>query len=238
MKMPLMINKEGAAVVIGGGNVGMHKLSQLSKFNTDIILIDRDEIQVDEIQMDKVPVDGMQVPNNINTNINVKFIRAELKPDNIASIIPEDAALVISALEDRGLNALVAEHCNAKGILINVVDDPELSTVFFTAFSKKGDITVSVTTSGQCPFLARKMREKIDDSMDEWDNWLKVLAPIRCGIDGIENKNRILTMIYENDDIRELVKAGKIEEAKMLAKTKVPSNMRSKALTSKEAEEV
>lgn len=229
--MPLMMNMEGVAVVIGGGNVGMHKLSQLSKFNTDIVLIDRDEIQIDEI-----PVDKIQTPHTTGTNI--KFIKAELKPDNIASIIPEDAALVISALEDRGLNALVAEHCNINGILVNVVDDPELSTVFFTAFSKKGDITVSVTTSGRCPFLARKMREELDGSMDEWENWLKVLAPIRCGIDGIENKNRILTLIYENDDIRELVKAGKIEEAKILAETRVPSNMRSKALISKEAEEI
>ena len=230
MKMPLMMNMEGVAVVIGGGKVGMHKLSQLSRFNSKIILIDRDDIHIDDIS-----VDGTQTPNITDTNI--KFIKAELRPDNIDSIIPDDAALVISALEDRGLNALVAEHCNAQSILVNVVDDPELSSVFFTAFSKKGDIAISVTTSGQCPFLARKFREEMDNSMDVWDNWLKVLAPIRCGIDGIENKNRILTMIYENDDIRELIKAGKIEEAKILAKAKVPANM-SEALTSKEAEEI
>ena len=185
----------------------MHKVSQLSKFDIDIVLMDMKAIQAPE---------------------NVRFIKTELKPENIASTIPEDAVLVVSALEDRELNALVAEHCNAKGILVNVVDDPELSTVFFTAFSKKGDITISVTTSGQCPFLARKMREEIDNSMDVWDNWLKVLAPIRCGIDGIENKNRILTEIYENDDIRELIKAGKIEEAKALAKDYVPAKMQAR----------
>ena len=202
MKMPLMINMEGRAVVLGGGNVGMHKVSQLSKFDVDIVLIDMEEIDA-----------------SANAElINVELIKIEVKPENINGIIPEDAVLVISALEDRELNALVAEHCRTRGILVNVVDDPDLSTAFFTAFSKKGDIAVSITTTGQCPFLARKMREEMDNSIDEWESWLQVLSPIRCGIDGIEDKNKILTDIYENDNIRELVKAGNIEEAKRLAR--------------------
>ncbi len=208
MKIPLMMNIEGRALVLGGGNVGMHKVSQLSKFDVDIVLMD----------MDDIPVNDILAQNNIKANI--EFIKAEVRPDNISSIIPNDISLVVSALEDRALNARVADYCNAKGILVNVVDDPELSSVFFTAFSKKGDIVISITTSGKCPFLARKMRERMDDSMKEWENWLKVLAPLRCDIDGIENKNRVLTEIYENDDIRELVKAGKVDEAKSLARLK------------------
>ena len=137
MKIPLMINMEGPAIVIGGGKVGMHKVSQLSKLDVDIILIDREDIVV--------PSD-------------VKFIRAELDPDNLKDLISKDAVLVVSALEDRDLNAMVSKHCQANGILVNVVDDPELSTVFFMAFSKKGDIIVSVTTSGQCPFRQLNMR--------------------------------------------------------------------------------
>ena len=195
--MPLMINLEGRAVVLGGGNVGMHKVNQLSKFDIDIVLVDREEIDVPT---------------------NVELIKIEVKPDNVNSIIPEDAVLVISALENRELNAMVAEHCQSRGILVNVVDDPELSTVFFTAFSKKGDIVVSITTTGQCPFLARKMREDMDSSIDEWESWLQVLSPIRCDIDGIENKNKILTDIYENSNIKELVRDRNIEEAKKLAR--------------------
>ena len=197
MKMPLMINMEGRAVVLGGGNVGMHKVSQLSKFDIDILLIDKEEIDVPT---------------------NVKLLTIEVKPDNLNDIIPEDAVLVISALENRELNALVADHCQKRKILVNVVDDPELSTIFFTAFSKKGDIVVSITTLGQCPFLARKIREDMDCSIGEWESWLQVLSPIRCSIDGIENKNKILSEIYENDNIRELVRAGNIEAAKKLAR--------------------
>ena len=202
MKIPLMLNMDGPAIVIGGGNVGMHKISQLSKFDVEIILIDRE-------------VPGSEIPDIPQ---NVTFRKAELAPDNIGEIIPVNAALVVSALEDRKLNALVADHCRSKGILVNVVDDPELSTVFFTAFSKKGDIVVSITTSGQCPFLARKMREDMDRSMEEWERWLLVLSPIRCDIQGIDNKNMILTEIYENDNIRELVRAGSIDEARRLAR--------------------
>ncbi|MCK4758271.1 MAG: hypothetical protein KAS67_07455, partial [Thermoplasmata archaeon] len=182
MKIPLMLSMDGPALVIGGGNVGMHKVGQLSKFDVDIILVDREDLDI-------------EIPGNVT------FRKAELAPDNIGEIIPDKAALVVSALEDRELNALVADHCRSKGILVNVVDDPELSSVFFTAFSKKGDIVVSITTSGQCPFLARKMREEMDRSMEEWEGWLLVLSPIRCDIKGIDERNKILSEIYENDNI-------------------------------------
>lgn len=194
-----MLNMDGPVFVIGGGNVGLHKVSQLSRFDVDIILVDKDDL-------------------DLSPQPNVHFMRSELAPGNMGEIIPENAALVVSALEDKELNALVAGYCQSKGILVNVVDAPELSTVFFTAFSKKGELIISITTSGQCPFLARKIREEMDSSIEEWERWLRVLSPIRGDIQGIDGKNRILSEIYENDNIRELVRAGNIDEAKRLAR--------------------
>ena len=80
MKMPLMMNMDGKALVLGGGKVGMHKVSQLSKFDVPIILIDREEIEA---------------PGG------VQFIKKDIRPDNLNDIITEDVVLVVSALENR-----------------------------------------------------------------------------------------------------------------------------------------
>ena len=91
------------------------------------------------------------------------------------------------------------------------------STVLFQALSKAGDLTLSVSTSGKCPFLARKIREELDDSVDQWEQWLRILAPIREKLVGIEEKNRVLQKVYDDRTLKSLVAEGKIEDAEKKA---------------------
>lgn len=73
----------------------------------------------------------------------------------------EGMAVVVAATDDRAVNAHVSEVCRAKGILVNVVDAPELCTFFFPAVFRKGPITAAVSSDGTCPVAAQIVRDRI-----------------------------------------------------------------------------
>ena len=66
--------------------------------------------------------------------------------------------------------------------------------------------------------MARKIREDLDQLIEEKTTWLEVLTPIREKLVGIETKNTVLTAIYENPEIQSLIKEGKIDQAKIKAR--------------------
>ena len=131
---------------------------------------------------------------------------------NIPDYIPKDTSLVVSALSDRELNKKIANYCLSNNILVNVVDDIELCSVFFPAQSKAGELVVAISTSGKCPFLARKIREEVDEWIEEKGRWLELLAPIRCSLD-TQKINEVLPLIYGNLEIIEMIKSGDMDGA-------------------------
>ena len=73
----------------------------------------------------------------------------------------EGMALVVSATNDRAVNRRVAELCRARGIPVNVVDDPANCTFIFPAVVRKGPMTVAVSSGGACPVAAKMVRDKV-----------------------------------------------------------------------------
>ncbi|HLT79123.1 MAG TPA: NAD(P)-dependent oxidoreductase [Ferrovibrio sp.] len=69
--------------------------------------------------------------------------------------------LVISAAGDP-LDTQVAEAARARGILVNVVDRPDLSDFFVPAIVERGDITVGIASNGTAPLLLGRIRAQIE----------------------------------------------------------------------------
>lgn len=69
-------------------------------------------------------------------------------------------ALVVAATDDAALNARIARLCRARGILVNVVDDPGNCTFIFPAYVRKGPLTVAVSSGGTCPVAAQIVRDR------------------------------------------------------------------------------
>lgn len=196
MRLPTVLNVEGPVIVFGGGDVGLRKVEYLLRFNADVTVVDKRDIPLPE---------------------GVKLLRKHVSPEDLPDIIPEGTTLVVGALSSREMNHAISQFCKEHGILVNVVDDPDVSTILFPALSKSGDINVAVSTSGKAPFLARKIREDLDGRVEEYARWLEVLSPIRERLTGIEEKNRVLDMIYGDDDTARLVASGDVEGAKRRA---------------------
>ena len=72
----------------------------------------------------------------------------------------EGMSLVVAATDDPAVNRRVAGLCKAKGLPVNVVDDPANCTFFFPAVVRKGPVTVAVSSGGTCPVAAKLVRDR------------------------------------------------------------------------------
>ena len=196
MSLPTVLKLEGPVIVFGGGRVGHRKVEYVSNFTKDITVVAKD---------------SLPMPDHVKLNIT------DLKPQDIPGSIPSNASLVIGALSDTEMNRAIGDFCRDRGILVNVVDDPESSTVLFPALSHEGKLSVSVSTSGECPFLARRIREEVDTWIPEKARWLEVLGPIREKLIGSEEKNSVLSAIYGDPDVAGRVKENDLEGAQAKA---------------------
>ena len=70
-------------------------------------------------------------------------------------------ALVMVATNDRTVNAQVSDEARARGVWVNCADDPQRSDLILPSVHR-GVVTVSVSTGGASPAMARLVREEID----------------------------------------------------------------------------
>lgn len=71
------------------------------------------------------------------------------------------AFLVIAASSDRALNERVSRDAEARGMLCNIADVPELCNFILPAVHREGAIAVAVSTGGASPALAKRLRSQI-----------------------------------------------------------------------------
>ena len=70
----------------------------------------------------------------------------------------EGAFLVIAATSDRAVNERVHRDAEARGMLCNVADVPDLCNFILPAVHREGPIAVAVSTGGASPALAKRLR--------------------------------------------------------------------------------
>lgn len=78
----------------------------------------------------------------------------------------EDAWLVIAATDDRQANQAVQQAAQARRLLVNVVDDPELSSFQVPSIVDRSPLIIAISSSGSAPVLARRLRERLESLLD------------------------------------------------------------------------
>jgi siroheme synthase-like protein len=71
------------------------------------------------------------------------------------------AFLVIAATSDRRVNERVHADAEARGMLCNVADVPDLCNFILPAVHREGPIAVAVSTGGASPALAQRIRNDV-----------------------------------------------------------------------------
>lgn len=74
----------------------------------------------------------------------------------------DGAFLAVVATNSRSLNERVYHEAQRRGVLCNVVDVPDLCNFFYPAVVHRGDLQIAVSTAGQSPSLAQKIRRQLE----------------------------------------------------------------------------
>jgi len=90
------------------------------------------------------------------------------------------AFLVIAATDDAEVNRAVWREADRRGCLINVVDDLAHSNFIVPAVVRRGELTLAVSTGGDSPALARRLREQLEAEIGpEYGELVALLGELR-----------------------------------------------------------
>jgi precorrin-2 dehydrogenase/sirohydrochlorin ferrochelatase len=139
----LLVNLHRArCVVVGGGEVAARKVESLRAADAQVSVISP---HLHPALESLAAAGGVQV-------IRRAYRRGDL----------EGAFLAIAATDEPAVNQAAWEEARARGMLINVVDDPEHCNFFVPAVVRQGDLVIAVSTGGDNPALARCLRERLE----------------------------------------------------------------------------
>jgi precorrin-2 dehydrogenase/sirohydrochlorin ferrochelatase len=169
-------------LLVGGGNVGLEKLSAMlnnSPDSTVTVVADmfRDEIREYVKDYPKVIL------------VERRFNFSDLN----------DKDLVILATDNPDLHASIKRVTAERHILCNVADTPDLCDFYLGSIVQKGDLKIGISTNGKSPTMAKRMREFLDEIIPEnIQQLLDNLREIRKSIKGdFQEKIRVMNEVTE-----------------------------------------
>lgn len=140
---PVFMDLDGqSVVVVGGGEKAVQKVRLLLKTPAALTVIS--------------PAVSRELRSMADAN-GVTLIEAAF-----GEHLLDGARLVFVAEEDAGLAAAAASAAAARGIAVNVVDSPEISSFIVPALVDRDPLVVAVGSEGTAPVLARAIRAKIE----------------------------------------------------------------------------
>jgi uroporphyrin-III C-methyltransferase/precorrin-2 dehydrogenase/sirohydrochlorin ferrochelatase len=88
--------------------------------------------------------------------------------------------LVVAATDSAEVNAAVYRGAVERGILCNSVDDIPNCDFFFGSVVSRGDLQIAISTAGESPAFAQRLRREIDEQLPEdLGPWLENLGQLR-----------------------------------------------------------
>jgi precorrin-2 dehydrogenase/sirohydrochlorin ferrochelatase len=101
----------------------------------------------------------------------------------LRSFSPEDldgAFVAVVATASPDLNEFVYREAQLRGVLCNVVDVPEFCDFYYPAVVRRGDLQIAISTSGQSPSLAQKLRQQLEQQFGPgYAAWVAELGETR-----------------------------------------------------------
>jgi len=194
---PVFLNLKGKpCVVVGAGNVAVRKADRLIECGANVTVVGRNLAP----EMAALVARG-----------SVRHVHADYRKAQLAG-----AFLVIGATDQDEINDLIAQDARALGILVNIVDDPERCDFILPSVLSRGSLAIAVSTGGDSPALARKIRQELEGQFGpEYRYLIDIMGRLRelvlaDGRPSAENKaafeaviqSDILTAIRKKDELR------------------------------------
>ena len=136
-------------LIIGGGNVAEEKLHFLLKSSPDA----------------KVTIVSPMFREG--TLALAKSFDVELIHDTYNDSYLKGKHLVIATTDVPDVNVAVYNDCKARHILVNVADNPPYCDFYMGGIVTKGHVKIAISTNGQSPTTAKRLRQFFEDVIPE-----------------------------------------------------------------------
>lgn len=144
---PVLLDLYGKkAVVIGGGKIATRKVQTLLESEANITVVSPD------------------ITETLEQFVIEQRITWHKKYFHVSDL--DEAFIVIAATNEKALNQLIAAHCHSYQ-LVNVVSEGKAGNFIVPASLRRGKITISVSTDGTNPSLAKQIRNELASAYDE-----------------------------------------------------------------------
>jgi len=173
MFLPLFFKTGLSCLLVGGGKVASHKLGILLDAACRITVI--------------APEISGSVAEEIQKQ-SVTWLKREYAEGDCKGY-----QLVIAATPFKDVNRRISVEAGLNGTPVNVVDDPELSTVIFPAIWRDCSLSLAVSTGGVAPFMAAEIRSLLGRHARGMGQWVeaggKFRETVKQEVAGTENRN-------------------------------------------------
>ncbi|MBW2435499.1 MAG: bifunctional precorrin-2 dehydrogenase/sirohydrochlorin ferrochelatase [Deltaproteobacteria bacterium] len=147
-------------LVVGGGGVGTRKVISLLDCGARVTVVSPDPTP----RLKKLAAEGS----------------IQLKERSYSSADLNKMFLVIGATDDENLNRRISTDAERVNILCNIADRPEVCNFILPAIVRRGDLTITISTSGKSPALAKRLRLDLEAQFGkEYADFLQLMGAIR-----------------------------------------------------------
>jgi len=147
-------------VVVGGGEVAARKVQRLLDCGAKVSVISP------ELHPELIALKKDRRISHISAVYESKYI--------------DSASMVIGATDNEEINAAVSQDASAKGIPVNIVDDPQKCDFILPSIVERGDLAIAIGTGGKSPALARHLRQDLEARYGaEYEIFLRILGDLR-----------------------------------------------------------
>lgn len=155
-------------LLVGGGNVGLEKLSAIIS-NAPLTAIKIVALKINDA-----------IKGIAGAHANVQLIEKPYEPQDL-----DWADIVITAIDDPVISEQIRNDAKEKGKLINAADKPGLCDFYLGSVVKKGNLKIGISTNGKSPTVAKRLKEMLNEVIpNEMDEVLQNMHVIRNKLSG------------------------------------------------------
>jgi precorrin-2 dehydrogenase len=158
---PMFMKLEGRrCLVVGAGKVGEPKIGGLIETGA------------------RVHVVALEATETVHAWAQAGKITLEIRA--FAESDLDETVLAVVATASRSVNGSIYREAQRRGVLCNVVDDPEYCDFYYPAVVRRGDLQIAISTNGQSPSLSQKLRQQLERQFGPgYAQWVAELGETR-----------------------------------------------------------
>jgi uroporphyrin-III C-methyltransferase len=162
--LPIFLKLDGRrCLLVGAGKVALGKISALLKAGLELRVVAPEAL----MEIRQLAGEG----------------KLEWVQRSFAAADLDGNALAVAATNSPEVNAAVHRGAVERNILLNCVDDIPNCDFFFGSVVSRGALQVAISTGGESPAFAQRLRREIDDRLPaELGPWLEDLGQLRRDI--------------------------------------------------------